>query len=89
MREDSDEKVVDIVRRLASYVDANPRACDTPPGITRWWLQVEFDESLVQQALDWMIAHGLMEKLVAADGRLRYRRIGTPENFAAALASLQ
>ena len=89
MPEDCDEKVVDIVRRLASYVDANPLACDTPPGIARWWLQVDFDEASVQQALDWMTVHGLMERLVAADGRLRYRRIGSAESFASALASLR
>ena len=83
------DKVVDIVRRLASYVDANPLACDAAPGIARWWLQAEFEDVAdVQHALDWMTAHGLMEELVAVDGRLRYRRVGTAAEFAAALASL-
>ena len=77
------------MRRLASYVDANPLSCDTPPGIACWWLQMDFDEARVQQALDWMTAHGLMQRVVAADGRLRYRRIGTAEHFASALASLK
>jgi len=49
MPEDCD-KVVDIVRRLASYVDANPLACDAAPGIARWWLQAEFEQA-VRQAL--------------------------------------
>jgi hypothetical protein len=90
MPEKCDDKVRDIVRRLAGYVDVNPLACDTPTGIARWWLQIEFeDEATVQQALDWMTAHGLMEKLVAADGRFRYRRIGTAERFASELASLR
>ena len=87
MPEDCDERTVDIVRRLASYVDANPRACDTALGIARWWLQCD-DAAPVQKALHWMTAHGLMEELPAADGRLRYRRIGTPEQFASALQRL-
>jgi len=84
MPADCDERTVETVRRLASYVVVNPRACDTAPGIATWWLELD-DVALVQQALDWMTAHGLMEELTAADGRLRYRRIGTPEQFAAAV----
>lgn len=89
MPEQRDDKVFEIVRRLASYVEANPRACDTWTGIACWWLHADIEEiEPLQQALEWMKDHGLMEEAVAADGRLRYRRIGTPEQFAVALASL-
>ena len=90
MPEDRDEKVFEMVRRVADYVDANPRACDTPTGIARWWLHADIEETeALQRALDWMKARRLMEATTAVDGRLRYRRIGTPEQFASALASLE
>lgn len=89
MPEDRDEKKFEIVRRLASYVDANPFACDSPTGIARWWLHLEVEDTAsLQQALAWMQARHLMEEIVAPDGRLRYRRIGAKEQFELALASI-
>lgn len=89
MPEDRDERKFEIVRRLASYVDANPFACDSPAGIARWWLQLDVDDTAaLQQALAWMQAQHLMEEIVAADGRLRYRRIGGKQQFEQALASI-
>lgn len=72
---EDDPDVVAIVRALVGYVQINPLACDTADGICRWWLianPVSMEKLL--QALDWMKQRGLMEELVAADGRLRYRR---------------
>lgn len=90
MPEQRDDKVFEIVRRIAGYVDANPRACDTWTGIARWWLHADIEETApLQQALEWMTTHQLMEETVAADGRLRYRRVGTQEQFAEALARLE
>lgn len=89
MPEPSANEVPELVRRLCHYVGANPRACDTLPGIARWWLDMDPDDAPVQQALNWMIAKDLMEELIAADGRRRYRRIGTDAQLAAALAELK
>ena len=90
MPEQLDRKVVDIVRRLAGYLDANQYACDTAAGIARWWLRIDPEDTVyVQQALAWLKAHELIEELAAADGRLRYRRLGTSERFASVMAGLQ
>lgn len=89
MPEDRDDKELEIVRRLAGYVDANPFACDSSAGIARWWLHLDIEDTgPLQQALAWMLAQQLMEEIVAADGRLRYRRIGTKEQFDRALAGI-
>jgi hypothetical protein len=72
------------VRALARYLLANPQACDTPDGILRWWLaaySVSMEELL--SALEWMKQQGLVEELLAADGRLRYRRSATDDRLAA------
>ena len=88
MPERSDREVAEIVRRLCRYVGANPRACDTLSGIARWWLVVEPDEVPLQEALNWMIAHEVMEELIAADRRHRYRRTCSDAQLAAALDGL-
>ena len=70
-------RIVDVVCALAMYLRANPLACDSLEGISRWWLAAHPAtlEELVR-ALSWMKAQGIVEELVAADGRLRYRRRG-------------
>lgn len=67
--------MVDVVCALARYLRANPLACDSLEGIGRWWLAAHpvTAEELVR-ALCWMKEQGLVEELVAVDGRLRYRR---------------
>jgi hypothetical protein len=69
--------MADVVCALARYLRANPLACDSLDGIGRWWLAAHpvTPEELVQ-ALSWMKEQGVVEELVAADGRLRYRRRG-------------
>jgi hypothetical protein len=88
MPDPSDSEVAELVRRLCRYVGANPRACDTLSGIACWWLDVDPDDVPIQQALNWMTSHELMEELIAADGRRRYRRICTDAQLAAAVATL-
>jgi hypothetical protein len=77
-----DPDMTDIVCALANYLRDNPLACDTADGISRWWLaaQSESTEKLLQ-ALDWMKREGLVEEMVATDGRLRYRRRATDEQL--------
>jgi hypothetical protein len=78
--------MVDVVCALARYLRANPLACDSLDGIGRWWLAAHpvTPEELVQ-ALSWMREQGLVEEIVAADGRLRYRRCGPETMFDAAI----
>jgi hypothetical protein len=69
--------MMDVVCALAQYLRANPLACDSLDGIGRWWLAGhDLAPEDLMQALAWMLEQGLVEELVAADGRLRYRRLG-------------
>ena len=79
---------VDVVCALARYLRANPLACDSLDGISRWWLAAHpvTPEELVE-ALSWMKEQGLVEELEAADGRLRYRRRGPEAMFQAMIAA--
>jgi hypothetical protein len=78
---------VDVVRALARYLRANPLACDSLEGIGRWWLAAHpVTPEELMRALGWMKEQGLVEELVAADGRLRYRRLGSEAMLDAAIA---
>jgi len=81
--------VTATVRGVAAYLSRNPDASNTLDGIARWWLD---DETIpidhVKRALDWMQARHLLKVVVAADGRLRYRRSATDAELAQALATL-
>jgi hypothetical protein len=77
-----DPDTTEIVRALADYLRANPLACDTADGISRWWLASQsISMERLLQALGWMKRHHLVEEMLAADGRLRYRRIASDEQL--------
>jgi Fe2+ or Zn2+ uptake regulation protein len=65
-----------VVKSLARYWRDNPFACDTAEGIRQWWLMPVDDVSVeqVNRALAWLCDRGLVERLLTADGRARYRR---------------
>ena len=65
-----------VVRALARYWRDNPFACDTAEGIRQWWLAPADDVSIeqVNLALAWLCERGMVERLLAADGRARFRR---------------
>lgn len=87
---ENDPDKADLVCALVSYVKANPLACDTADGICRWWLgPPRVSQEKLLEALDWMKRRGLMEELIAADGRLRYRRSATDEQLQAAVTGLK
>ncbi len=67
-----------VVSALALYWCDNPFACDTAEGIRQWWLSPADGVSTeqVNRALAWMCERGLVECLVPADGRGRFRRTG-------------
>jgi len=71
-----DASTKQVVTSLARYWCDNPFACDTAEGIRRWWL-LPIDDVPVEQvnrALAWLCDYGVIERLLAADGRVRYRR---------------
>jgi hypothetical protein len=79
------------LRALASYLSANPHACDTSEGIFRWWLD-ERQEAVMDELMDalgQLKRAGIVEEIVAADGRRRYRRIADDAQLAAVLAALR
>ena len=67
-----------IIRKLACYLGKHPNACDTLPGIERWWLgpHMSVRHSDLALALQWLEQSGLMQRTAAADGRVRYGRAG-------------
>lgn len=71
-----DASTKQVVRSLARYWCDNPFACDTAEGIRQWWLMPGDDVSIdrVNRALAWLCARGFVERLLAADGRARFRR---------------
>lgn len=78
-----------VARAVAVYVRANPLACDAADGIRRWWLGVaDVPMETLVRALDWMTRQGLMEELVAADGRQRHRRCASDAQLEAGLRQL-
>ena len=78
----------EVVHGIVTYVRANPLACDTCHGIVHWWLGLDGCLDEVQAALDWLVAAGALERLPAADGRIRYRRADDARGSDAALALL-
>jgi hypothetical protein len=77
-----DPEVAAMIGALARYLEANRLACDTPEGISRWWLpEPVVSMEKLTGALEWMRRNGLVESSVAADGRLRYRCIASDEQL--------
>jgi hypothetical protein len=76
-----------IIDALARYLRDNPRACDTAEGIRRWWLppDLECTDEAVSVALEWMKRQQLIDMTTAADGRQRFSRTGTGDQFDAVL----
>jgi hypothetical protein len=74
--------VLAVVSQLSTYLRTHPQSADTSEGIARWWFDAEPSPTaaLVQAALQWMEAMGVVEAQHAADGRVRWRaRQGLPD----------
>ena len=65
-----------VVTALLEYLHSNPQACDTLDGIAHWWLGGQWRQRtrLVQDALNGLEELGVIERVEAGDGRVRYRR---------------
>ena len=72
----ADDETTILVRRLSRYLHDNPLASDTPEGIARWWLQLEWatNEDTLAEALAHLVSSRCVEGVRGPDGRVRYRR---------------
>jgi hypothetical protein len=62
------------VEAIANRFRENPHSSDSAEGIARWWLRVPVSEwPRVRRALEILVSEGRLERIVAADGRERYR----------------
>jgi len=79
-------ETIDVVCALARYLRANPLACDSLEGIGRWWLATQgVLRKELEQALSLMMQEGLVEQIVATDGRMRYLRCSDDARLQAAI----
>jgi hypothetical protein len=74
----SDAETVARVRRaILDYLGDHANAADTREGIADWWLPVEqraVDRTVVEQALEALVAEGQVEVAQLVDGTVLYRR---------------
>lgn len=84
------EDISTLVRVLAGYLHANPQASDTCDGALDWWLGPENGATWqqVQQALEVLVNLGVVVRVAAADGKVRYRCRNTDTATLARLAGL-
>lgn len=86
----TDEVITALVRALAGYLRANPQASDTCEGARDWWLgrQGGATWQQVQEALDVLVNLGVVVRVQAADGKVRYRCLDSSETTLERLAEL-
>jgi hypothetical protein len=74
--EDSAQVIADAIQR---YLDLNPDAADSAEGIRRWWLPpalAEESPGTVEEALDRLVAAGVISRRPLPDGRVLYAKRG-------------
>ena len=60
---------------ILHYLQQNPNAADTVEGIMRWWLKdKQNDAAKIEQALEQLVAEGLVETTSLVDGTTLYMR---------------
>jgi hypothetical protein len=72
-----DEGISIVANAIARYLSSHPKAADSVEGIRRWWLApLRYDEAVtvVQHALDRLLAEGVVAREAMPDGRVIYRR---------------
>lgn len=76
-----------IARAVVAHLKANPLASDTQVGIAQWWLPpgTDVSEEVLGQALQMLTRAGVLEELLAGDGRRRYRRRASDRELEALL----
>lgn len=67
----------DVAAELLDYLRERPNAADTLDGIMNWWLprqRYETEQRKVEQALEQLVALGLVAKNRLSDGTILYSR---------------
>jgi len=67
--------IADIGRQIQGYLATHPNAADSVEGVLRWWMGRQcYEESAnrVQQALDYLVEEGVIEKEFLSDGKAIY-----------------
>jgi hypothetical protein len=62
---------------ILGYLDRHANAADTREGIIDWWLPIEqraLDRAVIEQALEMLVAEGLLTGTRLVDGTVLYRR---------------
>lgn len=79
----NDEANVARVRTaILDYLAQHESAADTQEGITDWWLPAEqraMARTVIERALDTLVADGLLEGTRLIDGTVLYRRASAPK----------
>ena len=69
-----DTKTLSLTCALLKHLLAHPERTDSSEGIARWWFTEELDVVVLERVLCWMKDEQLIEAVLAADGRVRWRR---------------
>ena len=65
-----------VARAILDYLRKHPEAQDTLPGIAEWWLpepETKGQKSGVKEALDELVADGLISEHQGKDAQISYR----------------
>ena len=74
-----EEPVQMIAQTIRRYLEVNPDAADSAEGIRRWWLPpalAEESPGTVEEALDRLVAAGVITRRPMPDGRVLYAKRG-------------
>jgi hypothetical protein len=74
-----DDAVQTIAETIEAYLDVNPDAADSAEGIARWWLPpalAEESPAMVEDALERLVAAGVIRRQPMPDGRVLYAKKG-------------
>ncbi len=70
-----------LAQEVDDYLRSYPDAADSIEGIVNWWLlrqRHEQTRELVQQALEHLVAQGLVNKIATPGGEVIYARCTSP-----------
>src|SRR5439155_24951738 len=67
-----------VADEIARYLDCRPDASDTEDGIVQWWIpriRIEEEMTVVRDALAFLVAQGIVERVVMRCGLVMFRRL--------------
>jgi hypothetical protein len=76
-----EDRIAAVCCEIQRYLSSHPDAADSVEGIRRWWIaRLRLEESArhVQEALNRLVAQGVVIERVMPDGRAVYEMAGRP-----------